>query len=144
MNAMRATSARAPQRRAPSPRHRGGMGRGGFTLIEVMVALGITAIALIAGLNATQALTNNAGRQGDALLAQLCAENALTAIRLAGNYDALAVGESDSACPQASRALRVHLTVRPTANPSFRRVDAQALDEAGRPLMLLSTVVGRF
>jgi general secretion pathway protein I len=34
-----------------------------FTLIEVLVALGIVAIALVAGLQATAALTNNAQRQ---------------------------------------------------------------------------------
>ena len=44
----------------------------GFTLIEVMVALAITAIALMAGLQATGALTRNATRQSDVLLAQLC------------------------------------------------------------------------
>ena len=41
----------------------------GFTLIEVLVALGIVAIALVAGLQATTALTNNALRQSDILLA---------------------------------------------------------------------------
>ena len=34
----------------------------GFTLVEVLVALAITAIALVAGLKATAALTDNAGR----------------------------------------------------------------------------------
>ena len=54
----------------------------GFTLIEVMVALAITAIALMAGLQATGALTRNATRQSDVLLAQLCADNALAQLRL--------------------------------------------------------------
>ncbi|OZA53984.1 MAG: type II secretion system protein GspI, partial [Acidovorax sp. 17-64-282] len=47
----------------------------GFTLVEVLVALGIVAIALMAGLQATTALTRNAQRQSDIVLAQLCAEN---------------------------------------------------------------------
>ncbi|MDE3234107.1 MAG: prepilin-type N-terminal cleavage/methylation domain-containing protein, partial [Pseudomonadota bacterium] len=34
----------------------------GFTLIEVLVALGIVAIALMAGLRSTDALTRNASR----------------------------------------------------------------------------------
>ena len=55
---------------------------GGFTLIEVLVALGIVAIALTAGLRATTALTNNAMRQSDILLAHLCAENELVKARL--------------------------------------------------------------
>ena len=41
----------------------------GFTLIEVLVALGIVAIALVAGLQATSALTRNATRQSNVLLA---------------------------------------------------------------------------
>lgn len=114
----------------------------GFTLIEVLVALSITAIALVAGLSATQALTNNAGRQGDVLLGQICAENALAAIRLAGRYENLAVGDSQENCEQAGRMLTVRLTVQPTANPSFRRVDAQV--DSGAQRVQVSTVVGRF
>ncbi|MDB5913164.1 MAG: ral secretion pathway protein, partial [Ramlibacter sp.] len=45
----------------------------GFTLIEVLVALGIVSIALVTGLQATAALTRNAQRQSDVLLAHLCA-----------------------------------------------------------------------
>ena len=54
----------------------------GFTLVEVMVALAITAIALAAGLQASSALTRNAGRQSQVLQAQLCAHNALVQMRL--------------------------------------------------------------
>ena len=41
----------------------------GFTLIEVLVALGIVAVALLAGLQASNALTRNAQRQADMGLA---------------------------------------------------------------------------
>ena len=58
------------------PRPRAALARG-FTLIEVLVALGIVAIALIAGTQATMALTRNAQRQSDVMLAQICAENEL-------------------------------------------------------------------
>ena len=54
----------------------------GFTLVEVLVALGIVAIALVAGLQASAALTNNAQRQSDVLLAHLCAKNELARLRL--------------------------------------------------------------
>ena len=54
----------------------------GFTLVEVLVALSIVAIALMAGLQATTALTRNALRQSDIVLAQLCAENELVYARL--------------------------------------------------------------
>jgi general secretion pathway protein I len=113
----------------------------GFTLIEVLVALAIVAIALSAGLQATSALTRNAGRQADVLLAQLCAENELVKVRLSRQMPG--VGESTQDCEQANRNLQVTLSVRPTPNPSFRRVDAQVSD-SGTPVLQLSTVVGRY
>lgn len=113
----------------------------GFTLIEVLVALGIVAIALLAGLQATNALTTNATRQGDVLLAQMCAENELSHLRLSNQMPG--VGDTDLACAQAGRMFNVRLSVRPTPNPSFRRIDAQVL-EAGLPVLRLSTVIGRW
>ena len=115
--------------------------RAGFTLVEVLVALGIVAIALVAGLQATAALTNNAQRQSDVLLGHLCAENELAKVRLARQMPD--VGESDQPCEQAGRSYVVHVTVSPTPNPSFRRVDAQVL-AAQQPVLRLSTIVGRF
>lgn len=113
----------------------------GFTLIEVLVALGIVAIALVAGLQATAALTRNAQRQSDVLLAHLCAENELTRLRLSRQMPA--VGESDEPCEQAGQLFNVRLRVSPTPNPSFRRVDAQVFTGAV-PLLRLSTVLGRY
>ena len=112
----------------------------GFTLIEVMVALAITAIALVAGLKATAALTDNAGRQGTVLLAQICAENRLTELRLARQLPG--VGDTTIDCPQAGRVFQVAQIVRPTPNPNFRRVEA-AVSEGGVPVLSLSTIVGR-
>ena len=113
----------------------------GFTLIEVLVALGIVSIALIAGLQATQALTTNATRQTDVLLAHLCAENELIRMRLSAQMPS--VGNSSLDCEQAGHVYDVRLSVLPTPNPSFRRVDAQVFD-GNSPILRLSTIVGRF
>jgi general secretion pathway protein I len=110
----------------------------GFTLIEVLVALGIVAVALAAGTQAMQALTNNATRQSDLLLAQLCAENEFVKIRLSRQFPS--VGDSTVACEQVGRVLQVLVSVRPTPNPFFRRVDAKVTD-ANVPIVQLSTVV---
>ena len=110
----------------------------GFTLIEVLVALAIVAIALVAGLQATTALTNNAMRQSNVLLAHICAENELVRIRLLNQMPD--VGEKTSLCEQAGRNLQVVLSVQPTPNPKFRRVDAQITD-ASMPVLRLSTVI---
>jgi len=113
----------------------------GFTLIEVLVALGIVAIALVAGLQATAALTNNAQRQSDVLLAHICAENELVKARLSRQMPDL--GESSLECDQAGRSFNVTVSVLPTPNPSFRRIDAQVFD-GNAPVLRLSTVVGRY
>ena len=113
----------------------------GFTLIEILVALAIVAIALAAGLQATTALTNNALRQTSVLLAHICAENELVKARLSRQMPN--IGDSTLDCEQAGRTFAVAVSVLPTPNPSFRRVDAQVFDGAS-PVLRLSTVVGRY
>jgi general secretion pathway protein I len=112
----------------------------GFTLIEVLVALGIVAIALTAGLKATASLSRNAQRQSDVLLAQLCAENELIKLRLA--HQMPGVGDSTSDCTQAGDVMQVQTSVRPTPNPNFLRVDAKVL-KANETQFQITTVMGR-
>lgn len=113
----------------------------GFTLLEVLVALSIVATALLAGLQATAALTQHAQRQSDVLLAQVCAENELIKLRLSRQLPG--VGDTRVNCEQAGRVFGVVLAVRPTPNVNFRRVEAQALD-GDISVLRLSTVMGRY
>jgi general secretion pathway protein I len=113
----------------------------GFTLVEVLVALSIVAIALTAGVQATLALTRNAERQTDTLLAHICAENEMVKLRLSRQMPG--VGDTRVPCEQAGQNLSVAVQVRPTPNPNFRRVDAQVFNGEA-PILRLSTVVGRF
>lgn len=113
----------------------------GFTLIEVLVALAIVAITLGAGIKATGALTDNAQRLAEVSAAQWCAENQLTELRLSRQFPG--VGDSDFGCSQLGRDYPGRLAVRPTPNPNFRRVDALISNDAGVPLLSLSTIVGR-
>lgn len=117
----------------------------GFNLIEVMVALAVVAIALLAGIQASNALVRTAERQDVQWLAQVCAENELARLRLSRQLPD--TGETESTCDQLGRAFRVRLRVQPTPNPNFRRVDAdvETLDDADTVrLLTLSTVTGRF
>jgi general secretion pathway protein I len=114
----------------------------GFTLIEVLVAVGIVAIALMAGTQATMALTRNAQRQSDVMLAQICAENELIKARLAKLMPA--VGDAGSTCTQANTVFGVTVSTTATLNPNFRRVDVQVRDADDAPVFGISTVVGRY
>ncbi len=113
----------------------------GFTLIEVLVALAIVAITLGAGIKAAGSLTFNTARLAEVTAAQWCADNRLTALKLARQFPD--IGDGDFSCEQLGRTYAGKLVVRPTPNPNFRRVDARMLDAEGRQIVLLSTILGR-
>ncbi|MBT9486504.1 MAG: type II secretion system minor pseudopilin GspI [Rubrivivax sp.] len=114
----------------------------GFTLVEVLVALAIVAVALAAGLRAAGTLTDNSQRLAEVVAAQWCADNALSNLRLTRQLPG--VGDADFSCEQLGRPYAGTLATRPTPNPNFRRVEATVRDEAGRPLVNVTTVIGRY
>lgn len=122
----------------------------GFSLIEVLVAIGMVALALTAGLGASMGLTRQAEREPEVLLAQLCAQNTLAGLRLARELPAL--GDSSQVCSQAGREFEVRVNVQATASADFRQINAQvrqaapsAVDRADQQVLLsLSTVMGRY
>ena len=113
----------------------------GFTLVEVLVALAIVAVSLISASQVGGSWVLNANRQWQYQLAQVCADNALIALRLSSQLPGM--GERSVDCTQAHRDMRVVLTVRATPNPSFRRVEAQVF-EAQTPILRVQTVIGRY
>jgi general secretion pathway protein I len=117
----------------------------GFTLIEVLVALAIVAVTLGAGIRAAGSLTSNTARLAEVTAAQWCADNQLTALKLANQFSNQFpdIGDSDFNCEQLGRTYAGKLVVRPTPNPNFRRVDARMLDADGRQIVLLSTILGK-
>ncbi|MDE2146615.1 MAG: type II secretion system minor pseudopilin GspI [Burkholderiales bacterium] len=125
------------RRRARAPA--GPAAAAGFTLLEVLVALAIVALALGAGLRAAGVLTDNAARLGEVIAAQWCADNQLTALRLARTFPG--VGDAGFSCDELGRRYEGTLVTRPTPNPSFRRVDAVMRDAQGHTLVTLSTVL---
>jgi general secretion pathway protein I len=111
----------------------------GFTLVEVLVALAVVALALSAGARAIGALWNDSNRQERAVLGQICAENALNTISLRGRFPD--VGSQVTTCTQAGRSFSVTTNVQKTPNPNFRRVDANVTDDDGAVLRL-TTIFG--
>lgn len=115
----------------------------GFTLIEVLVALAVVALALGAGGQAASALLRNTERQSLALVAQICAENALIQARLSSQLPSL--GESTFGCAQGGRELGGTLAVLATPNPNFRRLEArlrESADPKAWPVLTLVSLVG--
>ncbi len=117
----------------------------GFTLVEVLVALGIMATALAAGTQASSALINFAERQRLQWLAQICADNALAEMRLARSFPP--VGETSQICALGSNSFVVLIGVSPTINPGFRKVQIQvSASEApaeNGPLLTMATLASR-
>lgn len=119
-----------------------------MTLIEVLVAFAIVAIALLAGLQATNALTRLAERQSSQWLAQICAENVLIELRLSPLMPP--IGRNESSCEQLGRRFLVKTETTATPNPSVRwvRTQVEAQEVAGVPqgtvLLSLLSVVSRF
>ncbi len=92
----------------------------GFTLIEVLVALFITGVALAAGMRALGGVTRVSQDLTPRLLAQWSADNQLARMRLDRTWPGL--GETTSDCPQGAYHFVCHVTVSPTPNPFFRQV----------------------
>lgn len=112
----------------------------GFTLIEILVALAIVALALITGLRATASLSHNAHRQSDMMLAQLCAENELIRLRL--SKQVTGTGETRAACVQAGESFEVVVVTNPTPNPNFFRIEVK-LEKQRVPVLQIVSVMER-
>lgn len=114
---------------------------GGFTLLEVLVALFIVGTALGASLRAVGSLTTNSSDLRASMMATWSAENRLTQIRLAREWPAL--GQRNFACPQGELDLVCDEEVFATPNPSFRRVEVSVSDsrDPGRRIIKLTQVV---
>ncbi|PMS22697.1 type II secretion system protein GspI [Trinickia dabaoshanensis] len=93
----------------------------GFTMIEVLVALAIIAVALAASLRAVGMLANDEGELHRRLLAGWSADNALTQVHLAREWPELGVQSFD--CSQGNLPLTCTERVSTTPNPIFRRVE---------------------
>jgi len=93
----------------------------GFTLIEILVALAIIAVALSAGMRALAQATDSASALKSRTLALWVAQNRLAAAQIANPWPGPAVYEGDAA--QAGTRYRWRATVTATPNPSFRKIE---------------------
>jgi len=108
--------------------------RCGFTLVEVLVAVAIVAIALLAALRAAGMATSSAENLRGRLLAGWVADNRLAEHRARGAW--LPLGTREGHEDQGGIVFAWREEVAATPNPGFRRVDihVQAVDAPGRRL----------
>jgi general secretion pathway protein I len=98
----------------------------GFTLVEVLVALTIVSVALMAALRAAGTLTQSNGDLRIRAMAQWSAENRLARMRVQSDWPAVGLNRSD--CSQGGAQLDCQEEVFATPNPFFRRVEITVLD----------------
>uniref|UniRef100_UPI003FA1BC2D type II secretion system protein GspI n=1 Tax=Sphaerotilus montanus TaxID=522889 RepID=UPI003FA1BC2D len=85
--------------------------------------------------------TGNTQRRAATLAGQWCADNYLTRLRLERQLPP--VGDSEFSCEQVGQTYLGRVSVRPTPNPLFRRIDVHMLDPEGQHLLLYTTVMSR-
>jgi general secretion pathway protein I len=93
----------------------------GFTLVEVLVALAVISIALLAALRAAGQATNTAGELRTRLLAGWVAQNMLAEHRARGDWLSIGIRRGHANEGGATFAWREEVIATP--NPSFRRLD---------------------
>ncbi|CAB3758957.1 type II secretion system minor pseudopilin GspI [Burkholderia paludis] len=96
------------------------IGARGFTMIEVLVALAIIAVALAASIRAVGTMATNSADLHHRLLAGWSADNALAQMRLTHAWPE--IGEQSFDCSQGNVQLVCTQRVSTTPNPVFRRV----------------------
>ncbi|MBK7659886.1 MAG: type II secretion system minor pseudopilin GspI [Betaproteobacteria bacterium] len=115
----------------------------GFTLIEILVAVAILAVALAAVQRAGSLATDSARETRARLAATWAASNRVAEVRARAQFPAPASTRLD--VEQAGLRLVIDETVADTPNPAIRRLDLAVSDarEPGRVLANITAFVGR-
>jgi general secretion pathway protein I len=99
----------------------------GFTLVEALIALAITSVALLTALQAMGVSADSTHRASDRFFASLSAENNLQEVWISPS--AILTRESKVDCSQAGLTLECERRVFPTPHPNFLRVEVVVRDK---------------
>jgi general secretion pathway protein I len=98
----------------------------GFTLIEVLIALAVLAIAMLAVIGTAGSSTRTAAQLRDDTLAHWVAMNELTALRVSPTWPAL--GKQDDTAEMGGRKWHWQTNIKTTSDPDLLRVDIDVSD----------------
>ncbi|CAN5156673.1 hypothetical protein BH24PSE2_BH24PSE2_17280 [soil metagenome] len=113
--------------------------RQGFTLVEVMVALSIVAIGMLAAFSAVNQIVSDTTYLREKTLADWVAMNQLTDVRLEGGLPD--IGESDGEVELAGQSWRWVTRISETPVENLRRIDVEVA-LANEPDQTLVQVAG--
>lgn len=116
----------------------------GFTLLEILIALAVLAIALAAVLKTTQQQIENVGYLRDQTIAHWVASNVLNEIQLREQW--LPVGKTQGQVQMATRNWFWTMQVTDTVDKELRRLDVRVYPTEmsdREPLALLTGFIAR-
>ncbi|GAA5159809.1 type II secretion system minor pseudopilin GspI [Viridibacterium curvum] len=114
----------------------------GFTLLEVLIALAVLAIALTAVSRGIGLVAIQATELGERHAAQWLAQNRMALLRIVDVFpDPSVTNEGDA--EQAGYKLHYRETIKATDNPLFRRVEIKVSREDGTQLAKLTGFAAR-
>jgi general secretion pathway protein I len=103
----------------------------GFTLIEVLIALAILAIALTAAMRAASVATDSANETKLRTLATWIAQNRIAEINALSVNNLPGVGESNGRQTMANIEFEWRQKISNTPNTAFRKIEVQVLRPSG-------------
>ena len=113
--------------------------RRGFTLIEILVALAIVAVALTAGMRALAQSADSATALKARTLGLWVAQNGLAAAQVATPWPA--AGSYQGKAVQAGASFLWREVITTTPNPAFRKIEITVM-EPDRPDYQVARLVG--
>lgn len=108
----------------------------GMTLVEVLVALAVVAVSLMAASRAFSQWIYGSQYLHERMLASICAQNTLTTWQLSRELPP--VGALDSTCEQDGRVFQVQTEISTTPNPTFRRAQLRILGPTSTDAVLVT------
>jgi general secretion pathway protein I len=110
----------------------------GFTLVEILVALAIIAVALTTGLRALAQATDSAAALKQRTLALWVAQNRVAAAQLESPWPP--PGRRDGTADEGNTTFTFAETISATPNPAFRKIEV-VVAEPGTPDYALARLV---